>query len=73
MAGSDGWYVNHFCVYVIIFILCFSGLCENSENCGFILRNDTFNDSVLVRMNITAEFEVEYNQTYNTSETRVYY
>ena len=71
MAGSGGWYVNHFCVYVIIFILCFSGLCEKSGNCEFILRNDT--DSVLVRMNIAADFKVKYNQTYNTNETKVYY
>ena len=57
-----------------IFILCFSGLCKNSTNhCQFIVYNGTGNEDdlydeyseVCVRMNINADFKVEYYQTVN--------
>ena len=73
MAGGGGWYVN--LLWVSLYLYC-AGLCKNSspENCEFILYNGTDSYSVvLVRMNITAEIKVQYNQTFNGTKFRVYY
>ena len=50
-------------VFAVFLTLVTVGLCKKSENCQFILYNDTAEDFVLVRMKITAEFKIEYNQT----------